>query len=285
MSNIIQTPEQEENEQIRVSQEIEESILTNVTIDIHDSSRIEALIASIKVGEFKKVGGVYNLTAYKDNRIELISFGYKYGVIIKREFTNETNNDDKFDRDFRVAVEDNPRTTITYFIDSEIERLNDIKELIIKCFGTSKTYPKSEQYISMCNYLEFLNEYKENDSTKGVKHKYPTIDIKKYDSDRIYNAFFKGEIAVCTIDCFKAWFVDGYISEAISFVLKGRENKPAIAQLRRFIETITGDAENTKDAYYANVFKFENKKLKLNNTKTAKNLDIIHINRLKLCEK
>jgi len=161
MSNITRTPEQEENEQIRVSQEIEESILTNATIDIHDSLRIEALIASIKVGEFKKVGGFYNITAYKDNKIELICFGYKYVVIIEREFTNETNNDDKFEHDFRVAVENNPRTTITYFIDSEIGRLNDIKEVIIKCFGTDpgKEYLKFEQYISMCNYLKFLNEY------------------------------------------------------------------------------------------------------------------------------
>jgi hypothetical protein len=87
-------------------------------------------------------------------------------------------------------------------------------------------------------------------------------------------------IGVCTFECFNDWFVNGYKTEQITHTLKGREKKPAVAQIRKFMETITENNIDLKDGYYNNVFK-----LKLNNIETAKNLDQIHEDKLKLCEK
>ena len=128
-----------------------------------------------------------------------------------------------------------------------------------------------------------LNKYRPIEPDK-VKHNYPLLS-KKYDADKIYNAFFKGEIALCNKDCFNDWIVNGYVSVTITPTLLGKMRKNgkkgiAIAQIRKFIETITENDKDIKDGYYNNVFG-----LKLNNTNAAKNIDIEIEEKLKLCLK
>jgi hypothetical protein len=92
------------------------------------------------------------------------------------------------------------------------------------------------------------------------KRKFPIIDLEKYDSDKIYEKF-NNVVFVCSKDCFTSWLVNGIqCSEKIQYILKGRKSAKTglttlnYAQLRKFIEKITGDSENTKDAYYKTVF-------------------------------
>ena len=92
------------------------------------------------------------------------------------------------------------------------------------------------------------------------KHNFPVIDRKKYDTDKIYE-HFNNKVFKCSKDCFNAWLVNGYkYPETIQYIFKGRKSRINnsetlnFAQLRKFIEKITGDSENTKDAYYKNVF-------------------------------
>jgi len=91
-------------------------------------------------------------------------------------------------------------------------------------------------------------------------HNFPVLS-SKYDAQKVYNTFFKGEIAVCNIDCFNDWFVNKYEAETITFLLLGRKDKitktptKAKAQLISFIVAITGDSGlETKLSYYTKVF-------------------------------
>jgi len=119
-----------------------------------------------------------------------------------------------------------------------------------------------------------------------TKHDFPTININKYNADTVYNAFFKGIFGLCTQDCFNDWFVNGYEAEIITLLENGKLSKTTgkptkpIAQLRKFIEKITENADYTKDAYFTKVFG-----IKLNNIKPAKTLNPELNKLLKSCEK
>lgn len=88
----------------------------------------------------------------------------------------------------------------------------------------------------------------------------PKIDKEKYYPDLIYEKF-NNVVFKCTAKCFNSWLVDGIqYPEKIQYILKGRKSAKTglttlnYAQLRKFIEKITGDSENTKDTYYKTVF-------------------------------
>ncbi len=112
--------------------------------------------------------------------------------------------------------------------------------------------------------------------TFDIKHDLPTIDSTKFDAKWIFDKY-NNVVFKCSEVCFNAWLVDGIQHpETISFILtgrKGKDGKPtlAIAQLRKFIEKITSNAENTKDAYYKTVFGLDIKTAQL---KTATNLNV-----------
>lgn len=218
----------------------------NITVSIIDSSRIGALIASIKIGEFKKAGEFSNNTIFNDNRIELVDFGWRYAGILKREFTNETNNKLKFETDFKTEMDCSPKLNLTQFIDSEIERLNDINELIVTCFGKSRAYRKFEQYISMCNYLEFLQNYKpttiqeKGKFPESIEKIFPTINIEKYNPDLIF-INFKNIFSCKNRAVFDAWLVDGIGCTTKMTWLNKRRG--AATQLKTFISEITGKTD------------------------------------------
>ncbi len=116
-----------------------------------------------------------------------------------------------------------------------------------------------------CFFLEENeNQPEENNNqlirSRKTKFILPVIDKTKYNPDKIYEKF-NNFVFRCSKDCFNAWLVDGNEHpEKIKYVLKGRKSVKTgletlnYAQLRKFINTITGDAINTKDAYYKAVF-------------------------------
>ena len=105
---------------------------------------------------------------------------------------------------------------------------------------------------------------------KPIKITLPKIDDTKFDAKWIFDTYVN-KVFKCSEECFNSWLKDGkQHPETIDFVLEGRQGKPAIAQLRKFIEKITGDAENTKDTYYKTVFGLEIKTAQL---RTATNLN------------
>lgn len=123
-----------------------------------------------------------------------------------------------------------------------------------------------------------------SDPTK-TKHPYPLLS-PKFDAEKVYNQFFKGEVCLCTLDCFNDWFVNGYQSEKITATLQGRissktDNRAlSKAQIRKFMEVITDNSTKLKEGYYNNVFG-----LKLNKTNSADNLSIEIVEKLNLCNK
>ena len=119
-------------------------------------------------------------------------------------------------------------------------------------------------------------EKKKPQDIKNKKHNLPTIDTNKYDPDLIYEKF-NNVVFKCTKECFDARLVDGNEHpDNIEYCLLGRisritgEKTLNIAQLRKFIEKITGNVENTKDAYYKKVFGLE---IKTSQIKSATNLN------------
>lgn len=95
---------------------------------------------------------------------------------------------------------------------------------------------------------------------RETKFVIPVIDKTKYNPDEIYEKF-NNVVFRCSKDCFNSWLVKGKLhSEKIEYILKGRKGLKngdktlKLAQLRKFVGKITGDTENTKDAYYKMVF-------------------------------
>jgi hypothetical protein len=120
----------------------------------------------------------------------------------------------------------------------------------------------------------------------------PTInkkyDYKKYDPEKIYINFFRNELFNCSKDCFYAWLVYGKeYNETITYNLKGRKSKKSgvetlnLAQLKKFIIKITGDEENTKDAFYDRIFGLT---IRTSTIKTSNVLNV-RFEKLKDCEK
>ncbi|MFZ4798744.1 MAG: hypothetical protein ACOYMA_14690 [Bacteroidia bacterium] len=117
------------------------------------------------------------------------------------------------------------------------------------------------------------------------EHTYPLLS-KKYNAVKIHNTFFNGDIGLCTFECFNDWFVNRHKADKIKPTLQGRKSRTtqkttlAVAQIRKFIETITENDTDLKDGYFNNVFQ----DLKLMNINTAKNLTKEIEDKLKLCE-
>jgi len=153
---------------------------------------------------------------------------------------------------------------------AELIEINDIESIT-----ESKAIEREKKILEKLDY-----SFSKNDNSNKKKHSLPLIDKEKYDPDKIYSLFFKGVIAHCNHDCFKAWFVDGYTSDTITILENGKKQTKPIAQIRKFIEVVTGDSNFTKDAYFAMVFATE-----LNNTNTANTLNSKYRGLLKLCEK
>ncbi len=121
-------------------------------------------------------------------------------------------------------------------------------------------------------FFLYLSQVWKKDSTppKHINIDLPKIDETKYNAKWIFDKY-NNVVFKCTEMCFNSWLKDGIQHpETIEFILKGRQGKPAIAQLRKFIEKITGDAKNTKDTYYKTVFGLE---IKTAHLKTATNLN------------
>ncbi len=125
-----------------------------IEIKSQDNERIKSLQQSIEKGEYA------NNSMFGDCRTELFNFGWTYAAMLRDEFDENTDNKIKFENDYKVEVESQPNIKLSYFKDSEIERIKDLKDLIVKCFGNSRVYRTFNQYILMCNYLEFLQQYK-----------------------------------------------------------------------------------------------------------------------------
>jgi hypothetical protein len=131
------------------------------------------------------------------------------------------------------------------------------------------------EFLTESNWNEFLNDtYRQK--KPPIKHGLPTIDSTKFDAKWIFETY-NNVVFKCSEECFNAWLVDGIQHpETINFILIGRISAKTktktlqFAQLRKFIETITGDAENTKDAYYKTVFGL---KIKTAQIETATNLN------------
>ena len=172
----------------------------------------------------------------------------------------------------------------------ELIEINDIESLTeSKAIKREKLILEKldkEFSIKDKSIIEKLDEeFSIKDESNKKKHSFPLIDLEKYDSDKIYTQFFNGELAVCTKECFTDWFVKGYEANEIVITLRGRKGSRTgketipIALIRKFFETITGNTENIKDAYFKKVFKLE-----LNNINTAKNLNLKYEDMLKVCE-
>ena len=138
-------------------------------------------------------------------------------------------------------------------ISQHIKRLN-INPLTVKEIEDVEwSYIRYKRNLYRDPIVNFKNENK-------IKIDIPVIDREKYDSDKIYDKFCN-KVFECSKDCFNAWLVHGNIHhEKIKCILKGRKSRKTgeetlnFAQLRKFIEKITGNSENTKDAYYKTVF-------------------------------
>jgi len=121
---------------------------THLNADTLRSKRIEFMMKNLD----------YSNEILVETKNSLLDFGHYILGELSDEFDDNTDHAIKFENDYDVAVNYQPKTTRLYFKDSEIERLTDIKNLIIKCFGNKRVYRMLNQYISMCNYLEFLQQ-------------------------------------------------------------------------------------------------------------------------------
>lgn len=125
---------------------------------------------------------------------------------------------------------------------------------------------------------------KKSDSSNKTKHNFSYRISPKYDSQKIYDTFFTGEILQCTNDKFNDWFVDGFETTPIKPILKGKispkTGKESIAygQIRKFIETIM-ETDKIKDTYFVKVFGLPK------DSETGKNLDINIKEKLESCKK
>jgi len=152
----------------------------------------------------------------------------------------------------------------------QIEPLKGISEKILYVEDKKTLWEQNDNYKNLQRNITSFGEKCQSEIKKlerrlqlqpkevdliKIKHNLPTIEIKRYSTDKIYNSFFKGFFAVCNPDCFNNWLVKGYEDEPITFLLKGRGGAFAKAQLISFIVKITGDAGlETKLSYYTKVF-------------------------------
>jgi len=175
---------------------------TRIEVNIHDSVRIEKLLKNIGLSN-----GVYN-ESYKDVQ----QIGWVYTVILENEFGSDFDNEIKFETDFKSEAEKHSNLTHQIFKKGEIERLNLIDETIKKCSINGAFYRQFEQYIGMCSYLEFLENYKpeanlkqkisQNESdTKIIKSFGIYLDdlpitisnsLSELDPEKPHNPFFMG---------------------------------------------------------------------------------------------
>lgn len=268
MSNLIRTPEQAESRKTQIEDDWFFRHLKSCRAEItaYQKSTIDRQSAIIAEGTPKYTNTTdsnldfrerANKIEWQDNSMERSKFGWSLKAIVHWEFF-EKDFKTKFKTDLYWSQKKIAGKTLSYFKKEEIKRLEKVAWALETCLDRCGEFA---EHVTLCNYLEFLKEYKESDSIKKVKHKHPVIDKTKYDSNKIFNTFFKGTIAFCSLECFNNWFVTGYIDESITFLLKGRKDSVtkqptmAKAQLISFIVAITGASILEKKlSYYTMVF-------------------------------
>lgn len=242
---------------------------------------IEANLNDIK--QHKILKDILNLTN------EIIDM---YGMLPKIDYLNNENVQYRFDctpsgrylSNFRLTKKEDGKRYYYHIEDNSWELLPQgcWKEYPINKMSFEerreewkKEMEKPTKFRTVNNTLiyfvlqinSFLNEsvfFQPKPSEKALIYKrisnLPVIDDKKYKTNLIYE-HFNNKVFKCSEDCFNAWLVNGHgCHEKIQYILKGRKSRKTgeetlnFAQLRKFIEKITGDSENTKDAYYKNVF-------------------------------
>ncbi len=176
---------------------------------------------------------------------------------------------------FDFPVLKNPRAKLNFVI-------NDIEERGLNFEVKGYKYEIIEDdyigFFNLCDiafnlekieqiYGKQKNEIVPETATKNTpkrafnkEHSFPTIDTKKYNADLIFEKF-NNVVFKCSKECFFAWLVDGIeYPETIEYILKGRISIKTglktlnFAQLRKFIDKITGTTETAKDAYYKAIF-------------------------------
>jgi len=94
-----------------------------------------------------------------DSYKKLTKMGVGYIWWLESEFGGNFDNETKFETDFKTKANISPKLTRTIFKNREITSLRLIDETIKKCLISSTTYIDNKQYVGMCSYLEFLENY------------------------------------------------------------------------------------------------------------------------------
>lgn len=253
---------------------------------------------------------MYNFIREYTNDFDIKSLEYLRGDLnkftdnIKFTLINETTYEYG-----SVEQQDRPTTVVRYLKTNKIDPdmwtprqkvnfvLNDIENKKLNYYSDESIFRNEiEQYLKFTDMIERECKDRLQPESKGTapppappkKHNLPTINTDKYNSGKIYETY-NNVVFKCSKDCFNALLVDGFEhKDKIEFILKGRKSTKTgketlqYAQLRKFIETITGNKELTKDAYYKAIFGL---KIKTSSYETATTLSNtfkdLKLNRLK----
>jgi len=118
-----------------------------------------------------------------------------------------------------------------------------------------------------------VNQEQSENNVVEAEKKYPTIDKTKYDSSLIFEKFVNNEFECSEAD-YDKWLVKGIDGK---HPIKSTINK---GQLKKFIQTITNNVDDTKEAYFKSVFQ----KIIPSNITASNQLPKAIRDKLKLCE-
>ena len=134
----------------------------------------------------------------------------------------------------------------TYFVSDGISEKHQCYNF---GFSVGECY-KSWKYI-----CDNINEFApKSEAPRLSEYGLPCI-LAKYDAKKLYdnlvNVAFKGSEI-----CFNSWLVNGkpFKTTKLEWIFEAKKGIVSKAQLKMFINTITGDAENTKEKYFKQVF-------------------------------
>lgn len=118
-------------------------------INFRDTDKIKMLLKHVERSNGERNDSSKDLT--------IMGMGYICGL--ETEFGGNFDDETKFETDFKTEANKFHRLTHTIFKNREIDCLRLINETIKKCFRDNTTYRDAKQYVGMCSYLEFLENY------------------------------------------------------------------------------------------------------------------------------
>ena len=140
-------------------------------------------------------------------------------------------------------------------------------------FRSAKAAQHERALNRVSSHPFLVNQEQSENNVVEAEKKYPTIDKTKYDSSLIFEKFVNNEFECSEAD-YDKWLVKGIDGK---HPIKSTINK---GQLKKFIQTITNNVDDTKEAYFKSVFQ----KIIPSNITASNQLPKAIRDKLKLCE-